>query len=113
MVRSHPRFCLQACQGKLEVQQRSVQALQALLEQQAIQLGREDKAQFTLVARDWEALQAVVAQAAAEQPAATQRCDEQLQQGKPLIWCSARLNPVIRTMLHNFGGGWSTRRSVG
>lgn len=74
-------MCLQVCQNKLEVQQRSVQALQELLDAQSIQLGREDKAQFTLAARDWQALQAMVAQAVTQRAAATERCSQQLAQG--------------------------------
>ena len=75
---------MQACRPKLEMQQQVVQALQRLLGEQQLQVGREEKAQFTLVARDWTALQAAIDQATAAQPAVSEQCEKQLQAGRTL-----------------------------
>ena len=75
---------MQACRPKLEMQQQVVQALQGLLGEQQLQVGREEKAQFTLVARDWTALQAAIDQATAAQPAVSEQCEKQLQAGRTL-----------------------------
>ena len=74
-------MCAQACQSKLEMGQQIAQALQGLLDEQQIQLSREDKAQFILVARDWAALQEAIGLAAAAQPAVAEQCDKQLRAG--------------------------------